>query len=350
MLASVTHIRPLVHIRRTRTLPAVGEVLVSLNQRVIATDVVAQTSLHDTHVVLDLNRLLGAKTPEQIAACLERKVGERLQAGDVIAQSHGMFARIVRAPAECWVASIRGTLVALEIAGSVVELQAGMPGTIVDIIPDKGVIIEVRGSLIQGVWGNGVADQGSLMCALSAPDEELTHKHLDVDMRGTVVLGGHVTQADVLQVAESLPLRGLILASLTADLIPAALKVKFPIFAMEGFGRLSLNSAAYKLLTSLENHEIAVNAALPSPISGERPELVIPVEGEADELQDKLEFRVGAVVRLHGGIHSGELGRISLLRDVPVVLENRLRAICAVVDLEGGDKAVMPLSNLDVIA
>ena len=101
MTAPVTHIRPLVRIRRTRMLPAVGEVLVSLNQRVTADQVVARANLHDSHVVLDLRRLLGVTTASQMEACLERKPGDRLQTGDIIAQTHGMFTRIVRAPSTC---------------------------------------------------------------------------------------------------------------------------------------------------------------------------------------------------------------------------------------------------------
>jgi len=349
MTAPVTHIRPLVRIRRTRMLPAVGEVLVSLNQRVTADQVVAQTNLHDSHVVLDMSRLLGVNTASQMDACLERKPGDRLQTGDIIAQTHGMFARIVRAPSACIVAAVRGTLVALEVPGTMVELKAGMPGVVADAIPDRGVILETTGSLVQGAWGNNQIDQGMLEMALAEPDEELTAKRLDVSMRGMVVLGGHVTSADVIALAESLPLRGLILSSMTADLIPAALKAPFPIVLIEGFGRLSMNRIAFRLLTNVGKREVALNAALPSAVTGERPEIVIPADGDVDELEDRQEFRVGAQVRLHGGMHSGRTGKVVLLREDPVVLENRLRAHCAVVEVDGGEKVTIPLSNLDII-
>ena len=57
----------------------------------------------------------------------------------------------------------------------------------------------------------------------------------------------------------------------------------------------------------------------------------------------------GQWVRLHGGMHSGRTGKVVLLREDPVVLENRLRAHCAVVEVDGGEKVTIPLSNLDII-
>ena len=43
-----------------------------------------------------------------------------------------------------------------------------------------------------------------------------------------------------------MPLRGLLLGSMTADLQAVAEKMSYPIILIEGFGHLPLNSAAFK--------------------------------------------------------------------------------------------------------
>ena len=58
MLAPVHHILPLTTIERERTLPINGNVSVKINQKVAATDVIAEATWSREHVLIDVSRTL----------------------------------------------------------------------------------------------------------------------------------------------------------------------------------------------------------------------------------------------------------------------------------------------------
>ena len=95
-------------------------------------------------------------------------------------------------------------------------------------------------------------------------------------MRGAVVLAGHCSSADALRAGAELPLRGLILSSMASELLPVAASLNYPIFVVEGFGKIPMNETAYKLLSTSEKRDISINASF-NPSAGERPELIIPL-------------------------------------------------------------------------
>ncbi len=98
MLASVTHILPLTTIRRERRLPVAGRVLVRSGQKVKPTDVVAEANLNPRHLVLHVARGLGLSA-EEADELVERKAGDEVVDGDVIASRSGLARRVVRTPA-----------------------------------------------------------------------------------------------------------------------------------------------------------------------------------------------------------------------------------------------------------
>jgi hypothetical protein len=219
---------------------------------------------------------------------------------------------------------------------------------VTEIVPDHGVIIETNGALVQGVWGNGRVDSGMLLILAKSPDEELTPAVLDVSMRGAVVLAAHCASADALRSAAELPLRGLILASMTADLVPLANKLEYPIIVIDGFGKIPMNESAFRLLSTSERRDAAVNAVLSSK-TGERPEIVIPLPANAQGAPETDYFAADQTVRIQGVPYDGKIGRIIQVRQGLTVLPNGVRAPAADVALDAETRAVVPLANLDVI-
>ena len=59
LLAPVTHILPITMIRRERTMPVPGKVLVRAGQEVGPTDVIVESNLRPEHILLDVARGLG---------------------------------------------------------------------------------------------------------------------------------------------------------------------------------------------------------------------------------------------------------------------------------------------------
>ncbi len=173
MLARVTHLLPLICIRRQRLLPAAGRVLVRAGQKVATADVIAEAKLEPGHLTVDVARGLGV-TPDKADQLVARKVGEQLAEGDVIAGPvGGIISRIVRAPKNGAILAIGAGKVTLSLEGKDFELRAGMPGTVVELVAERGAVIENYGALIQGVWGNGRFDAGIMTVAVESPTDEL---------------------------------------------------------------------------------------------------------------------------------------------------------------------------------
>lgn len=348
MIAPVTHILPLTRIRRSRMLPGKGDVLVMTGDTVTATEVVAEANLPGAHLLLDVRRMLGLKSPAEIPQYIERKVGDRVEKGDIIAQIEGIFSRVVRAPAAAEIVAIQKGQVLLELIGDKFELLAGVNGTVSEVLPERGAIIEANGALIQGVWGNHQVAFGTLTCLAEAPDSELKRASIENSLRGVLIAAGHVVKDEVLTAANQLPIAGMILAGMASDLVPTALKVKFPIMLVEGFGHLPMNSKAFQLLNVNNKREASLNAGW-EPLLGERPELLIPLPAEGNPVLNTSEFLPGKTVRIHSMPLTGAIGTIITTRPGQPRLANGLRAPVADVRLENGRTLTIPLVNMDVL-
>ena len=350
MLASITHILPLTTIRRERYLPASGRLLVRKGQKVSTTDVVGEAKVNAEHLLLDVVRGLGLPV-SKVDRHIQCKAGNRVLQDDVLAGPVGLTKRVVRAPRSGRVILAGDGQVLLELESPPMELKAGLPGVVIDLLEDRGVVIETTGALIQGVWGNGCIDYGLMFVLARSPDDILTTDRLDVSLRGSLVMGGYCEDADVLKTAASLPIRGLILASMEPELVPLAASMSFPIIVIEGFGRLSMNSAAFKLLSTNDQREVSLNAEQWDRFSGTRPEIIIPLPapGEPALPPDADMFTAGQQVRIVQASHKSEIGTIMELRPGMTVLPSGIQALSAEIRLESGENVVLPLANLEVL-
>lgn len=350
MNAPVTHILALTTILRERLLPVPGVVNVRLNQRVSANDVVAEARWAREHILLDVARKLNVATAaaDRLIRCKE---GDELVANALVASGGGLFPREVRAPREGRVVVVGGGRVLLEVGEVNVELRAGLPGQVMQIVPERGVAIQTTGALIQGVWGNGRIETGMLVNLMEKPDSILEAGRLDVSLRGSVILAGMVREAEALHAAAELHVRGLILSSLHPSLIPLALQMRFPILVMDGFGNFPMNSAAYRLLSTNAKREATVNAEMFDRYSGGRPEVIIPLPVSVEPAQpNELEtFATGQQVLLRAAPYFGTVAAITRLRPGLTTLPSGLRAPAADVRVESGEEILVPLANLEVV-
>lgn len=350
MQAPVHHIVGLTSIVRERLLPISGTVLARLNQKVSSTDVIAETNWAREHVLLDVARILRV-TPNAADRLIKCKVDDRIAASVEIAVGKGLFPRSVRAPREGRVVAVGGGQVLMEVGESKIELRAGIPGTIIEIIPNRGAVIQTAGALVQGIWGNGRIDSGSLVNIAEKPDGVLTAARLDVSLRGSILLAGMVNDAETLQTAADLPVRGLILSSLPISLIPTAREMRFPIMVTDGFDALPMNSAAYKLLSTNAKRDVTVNAEVYDRYTGARPEVIIslPISTNPPAPREVETFAVGLQVRMRRPPAMGMIGSIVVVKPGLTTLVNGLRAPAADVKLENGETVVVPLVNLEVV-
>ena len=351
MLAPVTHILPLTTVVRQRLLPAPGRVVVRVGQKVTATEVIAETSLPREHVMINVAHALGI-SPEKANDLIQCKKGDKLAKGTVIAQGGGLIARSVRAPHDGKVVVVGDGQVMLQVGQANIELKAGIPGDVAQVIPDRGVIIHGSGALVQGRWGNGRMDFGLLVNLAETPDAVLDASMVDINLRGSVILGGHCAERKVLDNAAELLVRGLVLASLAPALIPVAVQMRYPILVLEGFGQHPFDPVAHRLLTTNVKREVAVNAEIFDRYSGARPELMIPLPASQPPpiLPDAEVFTPGQQVRICRAPSFGAVGSLTTILPGLTPLPSGVRAPAASVQLQSGEQVTVPLANLEVLA
>lgn len=350
MLAPVNHVIGLTTIVRERLLPISGNVIARVQQKVTASEVVAETRWAREHALLDVARILGV-SPVAADKLIKCKVDDKLAASTEIAVGRGLFPRSVRAPKDGRVVAVGGGQVLMEIGESKIEVRAGMPGTVVQVVPGRGVVIQASGGLVQGVWGNGRIDSGVLVNLMEGLDTVLLPKRIDVSLRGSVILGGMINNVETLQVLAELPARGLIASSIQPSLLPKAREMRYPILVTDGIGSMPMNSAAYRLLSTNAKREVTLNTETYDRYTGARPEVFIalPVSAEPPMPNEVEVFAPGMQVRMRRPPSMGMIGSIVALKPGLTVLPSGLRAQAAEVKLENDETVIVPLVNMEVV-
>jgi hypothetical protein len=349
-LYTVTHVVPLTTIRRERRLPVPGSVAVRIGQRVQPSDILAEAQVAPKHYFLDVARGLGLPDREA-SRHIRKNRGDRVEGGEVIAGPVGLSRRTVRAPADGRIAAVSGSRVLLEVEGDPFALKAGFPGVVTATDGASVVTIETTGALIQGVWGNGRMDFGVMRLVGDSPDDRLQTDKLDINLRGAVLIAGMCDHPAPLHQATELSVRGVILGSLTSDLLPVAQRLPYPVILTDGFGRLPINPMAYGLLTTNVGREAAVDARPGGPHVADRPEVIIPLPSARElEVPDEvIPLARGLRVRVLRAPHMGAVGVVQSVDEDAMPFPSGLLARCATVDLEGIGQTSVPLANLEAL-
>ena len=350
MISKVKHIHALTSIKRERVLPVAGHVLVRRMQKVSPSDVIVVAPLVSQFVLMDIAQGLNVN-PARADELLQRQAGEDLVQGDVIAGPVGLFKRVVRAPQEGMVRIAGEGKVLYEISSPDFELQAGMEGTITNIIPERGAIIETKGALIQGVWGNGKTTYGVVQPTSNDLLKELVVEQLNIGFRGAIITAGFCRSPEVLEAAGIVPVKGLILGSMSANLIPLAKKMDYPIMIIDGFRETPMNKAAEKILIENKDKNIALNAQELDTFQGNFPEGIISQSSTSEpDLPSEAEtLKAGKKVIIINGPQAPQIGEIEKIISGKQVLSNGVETQLAEVTLANEKSTIIPLTNLEII-
>ena len=349
-IAPVTNIRELVTVQRSRLLPADGLVISEMNQQLSAKDVIARSTFGNQHMMLDAATALGM-SPKRAEKFLQREVGESIEKGAILAGKRGIAARTLRTPVDGRIVAISGAQILLQVTEKSQELYACMPGKVINISPNRGVLLEFIGSWIEGAWGNGAFDDGYLNLVSENPAYSLIADDIDMSMRDSILIAGHCGQRNAIELAAQVPVRGLVLGSLATRLLPLVEEMEFPILLTEGFGEIPLNSAAFKLLSNASGEKITINAQLENEFEDLHPEIFIPIEdaGIPPKSIEGQSFRIGVKVRILSNPHAGEIGEISALLPQSTLFPSGIRAPGAEIMLKDGGASLLPLANIEVL-
>ncbi|HLU67694.1 MAG TPA: hypothetical protein VKZ63_15530, partial [Kofleriaceae bacterium] len=181
-------------VRKTRRLPLTGTVLVERGAKVKATEVVARTELPGKVTMVNFANVLGV-LPDEIESTLQVQPGSEIRKGQVIAEHRsffGLFRTTIESPIDGTfesVSKVTGQAVLRERPNPV-EVKAYIDGTVVEVIPDEGVVVETEAALVQGIFGLAGEVHAPLALVASTPDAVLDAGDLEPAHAGKIVIGG----------------------------------------------------------------------------------------------------------------------------------------------------------------
>lgn len=356
--------------RCRRLLPISGDVLVKVGDRVKAQDVVARTFMPGDAVPLNLAKRLGVSAAE-LSRSMLRPIGESIRAGEPLARTKGFFGFFrteFPSPIPGTIESISKVTGQVILRGSPIAVQvlAYLAGTIAEVIPKEGVVIESDVALIQGIFGVGGEAFGKISPVAASPDEDLTDSHITQHHKGGILIGGRRITGQAVKKAISMGVSAIVAGGiddhdlrqiLGYDLgvaVTGTEKIGITIIVTEGFGDIAMARRTFDLLCSHVGREASVNGATQIRAGVMRPEIVIPlaeplpsVQGDGGRVAGAL--NVGSPVRIIREPHFGALGSVTRLPHEQTLLASESLARVVQVKLADGADVTVPRANVELI-
>ncbi len=356
-------------IRKERRLPLKGTVLVEKGARVKAEDVVARTELPGNVVPINVAGMLSVP-PEDLKHLMLKKEGEPVKKGEPIAMSKGffgLFKSTVTAPTDGVIESISYITgqVILREPPVPVEVIAYIDGEVVEVIPDEGVVVQTKGSFIQGIFGIGGERIGTLRVAVDSPDQELTVDHIRPDDRNKVIVGGSFVTKAVLDKAVEVGACGIVVGGIDdanlRDFLGYDIGVAITgneqkgitLIITEGFGRIEMAHRTFDLLKSLDGKKASINGATQIRAGVIRPEVIVALETDEEPKEEGTELKEGLVpgslVRVIREPYFGQIGKVVSLPAELQEIETEAKVRVLELELSNGQRVIIPRANVEII-
>ena len=355
-------------IRNERRLPIEGEVIVQIGDKIDAADIVAKAALPGNVQLVNIANLLSIPI-EDIRDYMLKKEAEPIRKGEIIGETKGLFGLFksqARAPIDGTIESIS------DVTGQVIIREAPIPvnvmghiaGSIVEVISDEGAVVETYGTYIQGIFGVGGETVGKLELVVDTPDAPLTKDLIQPTHRGKILCGGAIVRNDAIQEAIQHGVKGIIVggihdsdlrALLGYDLgvaITGSESLGLTLVVTEGFGEISMAARTFDLLKAQEDLTASINGATQIRAGVVRPEIIIPTEGQEETVETGVAgdaLNIGTLIRIIREPYFGELGRVSVLPVELQALETEAKVRVLEVELENGNRVVLPRANVEII-
>jgi hypothetical protein len=355
-------------VRRRRMLPLPGKVLVNVGDRVRSDQVVARAELPGKVFPINLANQLSV-APNEIKDYVVKKEGDVVEKDEILAENKPLikwFKTEIRSPIAGTVESVSSVTgqVLLREPPRVLQLLAYVDGTIVETVPQQGVVVETICSLVQGIFGIGGEGFGEMVIAVNAPDEPLTPGHFNSTMRGKVVVGGAFLSSDAMSQAKSVGVAGVVVGGIHDEDLRALLgydlgvaitgteHVGFTLILTEGFGTIPMAAKTFKLLSAHAGQKASISGATQIRAGVIRPEIIIP-QGESGAgmaTQTQREgIRLGDPVRIIRDPLFGRIGEVSALPSELTKISTESEVRVLEVKFSDGKRVVIPRTNVEMI-
>jgi hypothetical protein len=347
MFVPYTIVNPLTTIRVARRLSRPGEVLVRNGDAVEPMHIVAQAVEPADFRIIDVARELDIPI-KKTQQYLKVTRGDSIAEGDILATRGGIGGRVCRAPISgAIIGSGRGRLL-LEADPQPIQINALVPGMIVETWLAEGVLIESVGAMIQATWGNGKEAYGTLRLVVRSPRIPLQAKHINPAAQGKILIGGSSVDAATLEYAAELQVRGIIVGSIQPSLIPLTQSLELAVIATEGMGDTPMCNAIFEMLQSLDGRNAAVSGKMVQRWKMQRPFIVVPMPTQAGRsINAEAPIEVGNRIRVLRGQYAGMSGTVSDLSPNVFQLATGARVRGVKANLGGNESVLIPYANLE---
>ncbi|HLO99056.1 MAG TPA: hypothetical protein VK171_10720 [Fimbriimonas sp.] len=357
-------------VRRTRRLPIKGEVLVEVGDSVTPSTPVARALLPGMLQNVKIADQLGVE-PKDAQAFIKVKIGDHVEKGDLVAEGKKMFG-LFKAPTAT--TDFAGTFESFsDVTGNglirepsiPIEIDAYIKGTIVEILPEEGAVVETRCAMVQGIFGVGGERTGTIRIAVSGPDQIIDENHITAEDRGKILVGGSGMTAAAIKKADAVGAIGIIAGGLKdSDLIEflgydigvaitGTEKINITLMVTEGFGFLPMAGRTFDLLKSLEGHVSSINGATQIRAGVIRPEIIVPdpkMSGESHGEAKVLSLEFGTQIRIIREPYFGLIGSVTELPAELVTLDSGTHVRVLRAKLASGEEVTVPRANVEIIA
>ncbi len=357
-------------VTKTRRLPLKGEVLVKQGDVVNADTIVARTELPGNVKMFNIANLLGVPASD-IFELLLKKEGDTIAADEPLAQSKGLFGKWFRNTVK---SPIDGVFESFnEITGQAVlreppipvEIDGYVHGTVTEVLPGEGVVVEAHCTFVQGIFGIGGEVRGELKMVCSSPNEEITLEKITEECRNKVIVGGSYISHAVLKKAVSVGVRAIVVGGFDdkdlKDLLGYDLGVAITghekkgltLILTEGFGRMNMAHGTFELLRKREGMVASVNGATQIRAGVMRPEIMVPLDSSATSaVQSGKEagaMDIGSLIRCIRAPFFGRIGKVASLPFELHVVDSEAKVRILEVEFDDGSKYTVPRANVELI-
>ena len=354
-------------VTKDRLLPLKGKVHVNLEDSVKSNTVVASTEIPGNVHMLNIANKLNIDA-NQILDCMLIKEQDYVSKDQVIAQNKGIFGLFkseIKSPIDGHIMNIS------KITGQAVisekplpiNVDAYIPGTVMNIYAKEGVSINSLGTFIQGIIGIGGEKKGMIKILVNNPSDKINASMIDSNLKDDIIICGSYIDYSIYQKAKKNGVKGFVCGGVDYNTISEILGYSLGVaitgtentttlILTEGFGEIDMAERTFNLLKDNEGKKASINGATQIRAGVLRPEIFIASDSDShsqDFSEQDLIISTGSIVRIIREPHFGKLGKITNLPYELVEMKSETKVRVAEVEFDDGSKKIIPRANLEVI-
>jgi hypothetical protein len=355
-------------IRKIRRLPILGEVLVAVGTEVTPDTIVARTNIPGNPQTVNIANALGLE-PEDIEHFMTKKIGDVVKKGETLAlykAFFGLFKHTAEAPVDGTVEHISVVTgqVTLREPPIPIQINAYIRGTIAEIMPREGVVVENEGAFIQGIFGIGGERQGTIRVAVDSAETPLEESAIQASDKGKIIVGGSLITAAALKKANQIGVAGIVAGGIVdKDLIEflgydigVAITghedINTTVIITEGFGKMRMANKTFDLLGKLSGYTASINGATQIRAGVMRPEIIVPdFKTTSDYSGGFMEQGMvpGTPIRIIREPYFGALAEVHELPPELQIIETEAHVRILTAKLHDGRIVTIPRANVEII-